>query len=137
MNATFEPGPSDRRLIPCLPRVIRQNRTADIVTCDTSGGISPCLGGVDSTKCAAGHEGPRCERCSHPDRYYDTASATCKECGNVERYALKQLAVLLAIVVFVALLLLALLRMPGLLARVSNRLSQFAVTVQHLGLQAK
>ena len=120
-----------------LPRLLRQNQTDDIETCDTSGGISPCLGGVDGTKCAADHEGPRCERCSHPDRYYDTASATCKECGNVERYALKQLAVLLAIVVVLALLRLALLRMPRLLARASSRLAQLAVSVQHLGLQAK
>ena len=114
-----------------------QNRTADIETCDSSGDISPCLGGVDGTKCAAGHEGPRCEWCSHLDRYYDTASTTCKECGNVERYALKQLAVLLTIVVVLVLLRLALLRMPRLLARVSGRLAQFAISVQHLGLQAK
>ena len=124
-------------LISCLPRVLRQNRTADIGTCDISGDISPCLGGVDGTKCAAGHEGPRCERCSHLDRYYDTASTTCKECGNVERYALKQLAVLLVIVVVLALMRLAALRLPRLLARVSNRLAQLAVSVQHLGLQAK
>ena len=117
--------------------MLRQNRTADIDTCDTSGDISPCLGGVDGTKCAAGHEGPRCEWCSHPDRYYDAASTTCKECGNVERYALKQLAVLLAIVVVIALLRLALLRMPRLLVRVSSRLAQLAACAQHLGLQAK
>ena len=61
--------------------------------------------------------------CSHPDRYYDAASATCKECGNVERYALKQLAVLLAIIIFLALLRLASIRMPRLLARVSGRLA--------------
>ena len=115
-----------------------QDDTVDIVKCDTSGDISPCLGGVDGTKCAAGHEGPRCERCSHPDRYYDAASTTCKECGNVERYALKQLGVFLAIVVILALLRLALLRMPAsLLARVSSRLAQFVVSVQQLGLQAK
>ena len=114
-----------------------QNRTADIEVCESSDGISPCLGGVDGTTCADGHEGPRCERCSHPDRYYDAASATCKECGNVERYALKQLAVLLVIVCFLTLLRLALLRMPRLLARVSGRLAQFAASVQHLGLQAK
>ena len=117
--------------------VLCQNRTANIQPCDTSNGTSPCLGGVDGTKCAVGHEGPRCERCSHPDRYYDGASATCKECGDVERYALKQLAVLLAIIVFLALLRLASLRMPRLLARVSGRLAQFATSVQHLGLQAK
>ena len=114
-----------------------QNRTADIETCDTSGDISPCLGGVNGTECAAGHEGPRCEWCSQPDRYYDADSATCKECGNMKRYALKQLAVLLAIAVFLALLRLALLRMPRLLARVSSRLAQFATSVQQLGLQAK
>ena len=114
-----------------------QDDTVDIVKCDTSGDISPCLGGVDGTKCAAGHTGPRCEVCSHPDRYYDAASTTCKECGNVERYALKQLAVLLAIIVVLALLRLAVLRTPRLLARVSSRLAQFAVSVQHLGLQAK
>ena len=117
--------------------MLRQNRTVDIVKCDTSGDTSPCLGGLDGTECAAGHEGPRCEVCSHSDRYYDAASTTCKECGNVERYALKQLAVLLAIVVVLALLRLALLRMPRQLARVSSRLAQFAVSVQHLGLQAK
>ena len=114
-----------------------QNRTADIEICDTSGDKSPCLGGVDGTKCATGHEGPRCERCSHPDRYYDAASTTCKECGNVKRYALKQLAVLLAIVVVLILLRLAALRMPRLLVRVSSRLAQFATSVQQLGLQAK
>jgi hypothetical protein len=118
----------------CVPC---QNRTADIEACDTFNGTSPCLGGVDGTKCAVGHEGPRCERCSHPDRYYDAVSATCKECGNVELYVLKQLAVLLAIIVFLALLRLASLRMPRLLARVSGRLAQFATSVQHLGLQAK
>ena len=114
-----------------------QNRTTDIETCDTSGDISPCLGGVDGIKCAAGHEGPRCEWCSHPDRFYDATSATCKECGNVERYALKQLAVLLAIVAVLALLRLALFRMPHLLVRVSSRLAQLAASAQHLGLQAK
>ena len=114
-----------------------QNRTTDIKTCDTSGSISPCLGGVDGTICAANHTGPRCEWCSHPDRYYDAASATCKECGNVERDALKQLAVLLAIVVVLALLRFALLRMPRLLVRVSSRLAQLAASAQHLGLQAK
>ena len=114
-----------------------QNRTTDIKTCDTSGSVSPCLGGVDGTMCASGHTGPRCEWCSHPDRYYDAASATCKECGNVERYALKQLAVLLAIVVVLTLLRLALLRMPRLLVRVSSRLAQLAACAQHLGLQAK
>ena len=92
---------------------------------------------MNGTKCATGHKGPRCEWCSHPDRFYDAASATCEECGNVERYALKQLAVLLAIVVVIVLLRLALLRMPRLLARVSSRLAQLAVSVQHLGLQAK
>ena len=103
-----------------------------------SSGISPCLGGVNGTQCTAGHEGARCERCSHPDRFYDAASATCKECGNVERYALKQLAVLLAIVVALALLRFVLHRMPAsLLVRVSNRLAQFTTSVQHLGLQAK
>ena len=118
--------------------MLRQNRTADIETCDSSGGTSPCLGGLDGTKCAASHEGPRCEVCSHPDRYYDAASATCKECGNVERYALKQLGVFLAIVVILALMRLALLRMPAsLLARISSRLVQFVVSVQQLGLQAK
>ena len=55
----------------------------------------------------------------------------------MKRYALKQLAVLLAIVVVLALLRLALLRMPRLLARVSSRLAQFATSVQQLGLQAK
>ena len=114
-----------------------QNRTTDIKTCDTSGSVSPCLGGVDGTMCASGHTGPRCEWCSHPDRYYDAASATCKECGNVERYAFKQLAVLLATVVVLALLRLALLRMPRLLVRVSSRLAQLAASAQHLGLQAK
>ena len=114
-----------------------QNRTANIEPCDTFNGTSPCLGGVDGTKCAVGHEGPRCERCSHPNRYYDVASATCKECGNVERYALKQFAVLLAVVIFLALLRLASLRMPRLLVRVSGRLAQFATSVQQLGLQAK
>ena len=125
--------------------MVRQNRTADIETCDTSGNVSDtssnvsaCLGDVNGTKCATGHQGPRCEVCSHSDRYYDAASATCKECGNVERYALKQLAVLLAIVVILALLSLALLRMPAsLLARISSRLVQFVVSVQQLGLQAK
>ena len=92
---------------------------------------------MNGTKCAAGHEGPRCEWCSHPDRFYDATSATCKECGNVERYALKQLAVLLVIVIVLALLRFALLRMPRQLTRVSNRLAQLAVSVQHLGLQAK
>ena len=114
-----------------------QNDTVDIVKCDTSGDTSPCLSGVDGTECAAGHTGPRCEVCSQPDRYYDASSATCKECGNVEHYALKQLAVLLAIVVVLALLRLALLHMPRLLVRVSSRLAQLAVSVQHLGLQAK
>ena len=52
-------------------------------------------------------------------------------------FALKQLAVFLAIIVFLALLRLASLRMPRLLARVSGRLAQFATSVQHLGLQAK
>ena len=99
--------------------------------------MSPCLGGVDGTKCADGHEGPRCASCSLPDRYYDSASATCEECGNVEHYALKQLAVLLVIIVVLALLRLACFRKPRLLARISSRLAQFLASMQHLGLQAK
>jgi hypothetical protein len=118
-------------------RLLCQNRTDDIKTCDTSGDMSPCLGGVDGTKCADGHEGPRCASCSLPDRYYDSASATCKECGNVEHYALKQLAVLLVIIIVFALLRFACFRKPRLLARISSRLAQFLASMQHLGLQAK
>ena len=112
--------------------------TAAIETCDSVDNISPCFGGVDSLKyCADGYEGPRCEWCSDSDRHYDATSATCKECGDVERYALQQLAVLLAIVAALALLHLALIRMPRLLAPVSSRLAQLAASAQQFGLQAK
>ena len=117
--------------------VLCQNRTAAIETCDTSGDVSPCPGGVDGSRCSAGHEGPRCEVCSRPDRYYDATSTTCKDCGNVERYAVERIVLLLAIVVALAGLRLASFRMPRLLVRVSIRLAQFATSVQHLGLQAK
>ena len=114
-----------------------QNLTADIETCDTSGDVSPCPGGVGGSSCAAGHEGPRCEWCSHPNRYYDAISTTCKDCGNVARYALERLLLLLATIAALAGLHLASFRMPRLLARVSTSLAQFATSVQHLGLQAK
>ena len=129
--------------VPLLPsRWRHSNRTADIHACDSASNTSACLGGDvsgadGSGYCADGHEGPRCEWCSDARLYYDRLSASCKDCGDVGLYAFQQVVVLLAIVVVLALLRLALVRMPRLLARTSSRLAQLAVAAQQFGLQAK
>ena len=129
--------------VPLLPsRWRHSNRTADIHACDSASNTSACLGGDvsgadGSGYCADGNESPRCEWCSDARLYYDRLSASCKDCGDVGLYAFQQVVVLLAIVVVLALLRLALVRMPRLLARTSSRLAQLAVAAQQFGLQAK
>ena len=118
------------------------NRTADIYACDSASNTSACVGGdISDDKgtgyCADGHEGPRCEWCSDSNFYYDASSASCKDCGDVALYAFKQVVVLLAVIIALALLRLTLIRMPRLLARTSSRLAQLAVASQQFGLQAK
>lgn len=128
--------------VPLLPSRWRHtNRTAAIYDCDSVGNTSACLGGEwDGTSdgyCADGHEGPRCQWCSDPTRYYDPGSASCKECKNVGEYALKQFGIILAVAILLGLLRLALLHAPRLLTRVSRKLTQLTIAVQQFGLQAK
>ena len=130
-------------IVPLLPsRWRHSNRTADIYACDSASNTSACVGGdISDDKgtgyCADGHEGPRCEWCSDSNFYYDASSASCKDCGDVALYAFKQVVVLLAVIIALALLRLTLIRMPRLLARTSSRLAQLAVASQQFGLQAK
>ena len=82
------------------PRYWRlSNRTASTYECTSSA----CLGGnwnrTSDAFCALGYEGPLCEWCSDPDRYYDDATATCKACGATVSYAFRQIAILLAIAI--------------------------------------
>jgi hypothetical protein len=121
-----------------ISRWRHSNRTAAIETCNTVGNISACLGGVDSTNyCADGHRGPRCEWCVDSDYYYDKTTASCKECGDVAQYALQQGVILLGIIVWLALLHVALQRAPRLLSQFSSRLNQLLIACKQFGLQAK
>ena len=124
--------------VPLLPSRWRlSNSTSATYECDSSA----CLGGdwkvTSDGYCAQGHGGPRCEWCSDPSRYYDAATATCKDCGDLIGYASQQLGVLLAIVVVLALLRLALLRVPRRLARVSKKLAQFAMRMKRVRIMSK
>ena len=78
-----------------------------------------------------------CQWCSDSSLYYDAASASCKECGNVALYAGLQVIALLAVVAVLALLRLAFVRMPRVLVRISSRLAQLMVAAQQFGLKAK
>ena len=69
-------------------------------SCATSGGWTPCQGGVDAAYvgdgyCEVGYHGPRCELCNGP-RYFDQLDARCHDCGEV--YA-KAIALSCALVV--------------------------------------
>ena len=119
--------------VPLLPSRWRlSNRTASVYECTSSA----CLGGewngtTSDEYCAQGYEGPRCEWCSDPDRYYDDAiSATCKACGDMVSYAFRQIVILLAIAVALGILRAAVLRAPRLLVRTSRRLAQAATSMQ-------
>ena len=113
------------------------NSTSATYECDSSACLGGNWKGASDGYCAQGHEGPRCEWCSDPNRYYDDVTATCKDCGDMAGYALRQMAILLAIAVALGLLRAAVLRAPRLLARTSRRLAQVATSMQQFGLQAK
>jgi hypothetical protein len=124
--------------VPLLPSRWRlSNRTASAYECTSSA----CLGGnwkvTSDGYCAQGHEGPRCEWCLDPGQYYDVTTATCKDCGNMAGYALRQMAILLAIAVALGLLRVVVLRAPRLLVRTCRKLAQTATSMQQFGLQAK
>ena len=124
--------------VPLLPaRWRHSNRTASIYECESSGCLGGDWHGTSDGYCAQGHEGPRCEWCSDPSQYYDVATTTCKDCGNMAGYALRQMAILLAIAVALGLLRAAVLRAPQVLVRTSHKLAQTAASMQQFGLQAK
>ena len=125
-------------IVPLLPSRWRlSNRTASIYECTSSA----CLGGnwnrTGDEYCTQGYEGPRCEWCSDPDRYYDDVTAMCNDCGDMVAYALRQIVILLAVAVALGMLRAAVLRAPRLLVRTSRRLAQVAASMQQFGLQAK
>ena len=125
-------------IVPLLPSRWRlSNRTASIYECTSSA----CLGGnwnrTSDEYCTQGYEGPRCEWCSDPDRYYNDATAMCNDCGDMVAYALRQIVILLAVAVALSMLRAAVLRAPRLLVRTSRRLAQVATSMQQFGLQAK
>ena len=113
------------------------NRTASIYECDSSGCPGGDWNGTSDGYCAPGREGPRCEWCSDPSRYYDALTATCEDCGDMTGYALRQMAILLAIAVALGLLRAVILRAPQLLVHTSHKLAQAAASMQQFGLQAK
>jgi hypothetical protein len=126
--------------VPLLPSRWRlSNRTASAYKCTSSACLGSEWNGTtnDNKYCAQGYEGPRCEWCSDPDRYYDATTATCKDCGDMAGYALRQIVILLAIAVALGILRAAVLRAPRLLVRTSRRLAQAATSMQQFGLQAK
>ena len=70
--------------VPLLPSRWRlSNRTASVYECTSSACLGGNWNGTSDAYCAQGYEGPRCEWCSDPDQYYDDASATCKDCGDM------------------------------------------------------
>ena len=70
--------------VPLLPSRWRlSNRTASVYECTSSACLGGDWNGTSDAYCAQGYEGPRCEWCSDPDQYYDDASATCKDCGDM------------------------------------------------------
>jgi hypothetical protein len=124
--------------LPLLPSRWRlSNRTASASECTSSAGLGGDWNGTSDAFCAQGYEGPLCEWCSDLDQYYDDASATCKDCGDMVSYAFRQIVILLAIAVALGLLRAAVLRAPRLLVRTSRRLAQAAISMQQFGLQAK
>ena len=125
--------------VPLLPSRWRlSNRTASAYECTSSACLGGKWTGTTSDKyCTQGYEGPRCEWCSDPSRYYDAATASCKDCGDMVAYAFRQIVILLAIAVALGLLRAAVLRAPRLLVRTSRRLAQAATSMQQFGLQAK
>ena len=124
--------------VPLLPaRWRHSNRTASIYECDSSGCPGGDWNGTSDGYCAPGREGPRCEWCSDPSQYYDALTTTCEECGDMAGYALRQMAILLAIAVALGLVRAVVLRAPRLLARTSRKLAQTAMSMQQFGLQAK
>ena len=124
--------------MPLLPaRWRHSNRTASIYECDSSGCPGGDWNGTSDGYCAPGREGPRCEWCSDPSQYYDALTTTCEECGDMAGYALRQMAILLAIAVALGLVRAVVLRAPRLLARTSRKLAQTAMSMQQFGLQAK
>jgi hypothetical protein len=124
--------------VPLLPARWRlSNRTASAYECTSSACLGGGWNGSSDEYCAKGYEGPRCEWCSDPSRYYDTTTASCKDCGDLLVYASQQTGVLLAIFVVLALLRLALLYVPRLLARVSKTLAQFATRMERVRIMSK
>jgi hypothetical protein len=112
-------------------------KTSATYECDSSACLGGDWKGTSDGYCAQGQEGPRCEWCSDENRYYDGVTATCKDCGDMAGYALRQMVILLAIAVALGLLRAAVHRAPRLLVRISRRLAQVAISMQQFGLQAK
>ena len=124
--------------VPLLPARWRlSNRTASAYECTSSACRGGDWNGTSDGYCAQGYEGPRCEWCSDPSRYYDAATATCKDCGDMVAYAARQIVILLAVALALGLLRAVVLRAPRLLVRTSRRLAQAATSMQQFGLQAK
>ena len=56
--------------------------TTDLRNCTPPPAVTtPCRGGPNASEyCIAGHEGPYCRVCSHPDHYFDSSSSQCLRC---------------------------------------------------------
>lgn len=124
--------------VPLLPSRWRlSNLTASTYECESFACLGGDWNGASDGYCTAGHKGPRCELCSDPNQYYNAATATCNDCGNLAAYASKHLCILLAIIIFLALLRFALLKSPRLLARVSKEMSWLAILAGRFGFKSK
>ena len=124
--------------VPLLPARWRlSNRTASAYECTSSACLGGRWNGSSDEYCAQGYEGPRCEWCSDPSRYYDAVTDNCKACGDMVAYASRQIVILLAVAVALGLLRAIVHRAPRLLVRISRRLAQAATSMQQFGLQAK
>ena len=124
--------------LPLLPSRWRlSNGTASTYECTSSACLGGVWNGTSDAFCTLGYEGPLCEWCSDPNRYYDDVTTTCKDCGDMVSYAFRQIVILLAIAVALGILRAAVLRAPRLLVHTSRRLAQAAISMQQFGVQAK
>ena len=122
--------------VPLLPaRWRHSNRTASIYECDSSGCPGGDWNGTSDGYCAPGARA-RAVSGARPEPYYDALTTTCEE-GDMAGYALRQMAILLAVALALSLLRAVLRRAPRLLVRTSRRLAQAATSMQQFGLQAK
>ena len=124
--------------VPVLPSHWRlSNRTEAIYMCTGSVCRGGNWSGSSAGYCAPGFAGPRCEWCSDSNQWFNAKTTTCEDCGDLGGYAIKQTAILLAVIIALGLIARSVLQAPQLLARVARRVAQAATSVQQFGLQSK